>query len=255
MSKKMDNALGIYTHGIRDGHPEEAMRRFTGARYTQHSGGVPDQQQGFIAFFTEFLARNAKREIRVLRCFEDGPLVFLHVIQTLNDGAAEWVTMDVFDSDSDERIIEHWDVIEAYQRELTSGEEMLGGATQPTDLEKTEANKIVVREYVKRVLTAGLHEQLDDFIAEGITQRIPNMPSGREALRRALADGTAGKTEMLTQLMGKGDMVVALSKVVRENAEHAVFDLYRVQEGKICEHWATSEEIAPRSQWANTGKF
>lgn len=255
MSKKMDNALGIYMLGIRDGQPEEAMRRFTGERYTQHSGGVSDQKEGFIAFFNEFLARNPKREIRVLRSIEDGPLVFCHVIQTLNDGAAEWVTMDIFDTDREDRVIEHWDVIEAYQPTLTSGEDMLAGPTKTCDLDKTEANKAIVKEYVKRVLTAGLYEQLDNYVAAEIVQRIPNISSGREALRNALIDGSAGTTEMLAQLMGQGDMVVTLSKVVRDNNDHAVVDLYRVHEGKICEHWATSEEITPRSEWANTGKF
>ena len=191
----------------------------------------------------------------MLRGIEDGPLVFCHVIQTLNDGAAEWVTMDIFDTDQENRVIEHWDVIEAYQETLASGEDMLAGPTQASDLDKTEANKALVKEYVKRVLTAGLYEQLDDYVAEELVQRIPHIPSGREALRNALIDGSAGSTEMLAQLMGQGDMVVTLSKVVLDERDHAVVDLYRVREGKICEHWATSEEIPPRSEWANTGKF
>ena len=35
--------------------------------------------------------------------------MFLHVYQSLNDGAAQWVTTDIFRSDADGRIVEHWD--------------------------------------------------------------------------------------------------------------------------------------------------
>jgi predicted SnoaL-like aldol condensation-catalyzing enzyme len=31
------------------------------------------------------------------------------VYQSLNDGEAEWVTTDFFDTDENDKIIEHWD--------------------------------------------------------------------------------------------------------------------------------------------------
>ena len=37
---------------------------------------------------------------------------------------------------------------------------------------------------------------------------------------------------------------------------HAVYDLFRVEHGKIAEHWDTIETIPPRDQWKNqNGKF
>jgi len=44
-----------------------------------------------------------------LRALEDGQYVFLHVFQSLNNGEAEWVTTDFFDTDEDGKIVEHWD--------------------------------------------------------------------------------------------------------------------------------------------------
>ena len=35
----------------------------------------------------------------------------------------------------------------------------------------------------------------------------------------------------------------------------AVIDLYRVEAGRIVEHWDVMEEILPRDQWVNSGKF
>lgn len=35
----------------------------------------------------------------------------------------------------------------------------------------------------------------------------------------------------------------------------AVFDVYCVVDGKIVEQWQNSEEISPRENWGNSGKF
>ena len=86
MTRKLDNAHGLYLTGIRDGQPREAVSRFTGGRYTQHSTGVADGQEGFVAFFEPFLERCPKRDIQILRSIEDGRYCFVHAIQVLDGG-------------------------------------------------------------------------------------------------------------------------------------------------------------------------
>jgi predicted SnoaL-like aldol condensation-catalyzing enzyme len=43
----------------------------------------------------------------------------------------------------------------------------------------------------------------------------------------------------------------------RAGARHCAFyDLFRIAEGRIVDHWDTTEKIAPRSEWKNdNGKF
>lgn len=259
-SNKRGNVLGLYMEGIRDGNPKAAIRKYSGARYTQHSTGVPDQQEGFVEFFEAFIERNPKREMTVLRTIEDGDHVFCHVMQSLNDGAARWVTMDIFETDDADRVIEHWDVIEAYSERTASGEDMVAAViesseVEPAGVEITRANKTLAREYVKRVLTAQLFDQLGDFVAEDVVQHVPHVDSGLAALRTALESGVVGRTEMLFLLVGEGSLVATLSKVVQRSEEHCVCDLYRIVGGRIAEHWATDEPIPPRREWRNSGKF
>ncbi len=255
MSKKLENAIGLYMEGIRDGRPAEALDRYTGARYTQHSTGVATGKQGFLDFFTSFLERTPDRDIRVIRSIEDGPYVFCHVYQSLNGGEAKWVTMDLFDTDDDGRIVEHWDVIAPYTEDTVSGEDMVGGPTEPEDLALTHSNKTLVKEYVKRVLTEGRVDLLGEFVSQNLTQRSPGLSSGRNALAEGLRSGAVGSCEMLFKLIGQGNFVATLSKLRLGNEAHAVFDLYRVAGGLIVEHWDASEKILPRDQWGNSGKF
>ncbi|MCH2077303.1 MAG: ester cyclase [Rhodobacteraceae bacterium] len=45
------------------------------------------------------------------------------------------------------------------------------------------------------------------------------------------------------------------SKRFARGQDVAVFDVYRVYEGKIVEHWVNAKVIGPRDGWGHSGKF
>ena len=50
--------------------------------------------------------------------------------------------------------------------------------------------------------------------------------------------------------------MLAVCEGALAGAHSALYDLYRLAEGKVVEHWDTVEAVAPRSEWKNTnGKF
>ncbi|MEO0862047.1 MAG: hypothetical protein AAFY65_15660 [Pseudomonadota bacterium] len=255
MGKALDNVRAIYLEGIAGGNAREAVYKYTGHRYTQHSTGVGDGAEGFLAFFEPFVARNPKRDIEVIRLFEDGPWVFCSAYQSLNDGAAQWVTMDMFYTDPDGLILEHWDTIAPYVPETLSGEDMVGGARDVDAGADTAANKAVVLEFTKQVLQERTPDKVSDFVAGDLIQHAAGIGAGREGLAAWLASDAAGTYEMLFHLMGQGDFVVTYGKRHALGKDIAVFDLYRLAGGKIVEHWMNAEEISPRTDWGNSGKF
>jgi predicted SnoaL-like aldol condensation-catalyzing enzyme len=53
-----------------------------------------------------------------------------------------------------------------------------------------------------------------------------------------------------------GNFVLVVSEGGFANKATSFYDLFRVENGKIAEHWDTIEAIAPRAKWKNTdGKF
>jgi predicted SnoaL-like aldol condensation-catalyzing enzyme len=62
MSQRLENARNLYMEGIRDGKPREAVTKYTGDRYTQHSTGVKDGVEGFVEFFERRLSTWRKRK-------------------------------------------------------------------------------------------------------------------------------------------------------------------------------------------------
>ncbi|MEW8026695.1 MAG: nuclear transport factor 2 family protein [Candidatus Thiodiazotropha sp.] len=258
MSKKIENAKGLYLEGIRDGNMQEALDKYTGERYTQHSTGVGDGKEGFIAFFGPFLERNPVRDIRVVRAIEDGRHVFIHVYQSLNNGEVKWVTADLFDTDDVDRMIEHWDVIAPYVEETASGRTMVDGPTAIEDIDKTEENKAVVQSFVDDVLIGGKFDKVTDYIsAEQYDQHNPEVEDGLAGIQKHLqeAKSRAGKYIKVHHLIGQGNFVVIYSHAQKDGGDWAFFDIFRLKNGKIVEHWDVQERILPKDQWNNSGKF
>mgnify|MGYP001815329369 CR=1 FL=1 len=260
MGRRTDNAKNLYIEGILDGRPREAVERYTGDRYTQHSTGVADGREGFVEFFEDFLARNPDRDIRIVRAFEDGDSVFLHAHQILDGGATQWVTADLFDTDEAGRIVEHWDVIQEYVDTNPSGRSMIDGPTEPTDLGKTEENKALVRAFIEDVLIGGQSERLSDYVStEAYHQHNPAIADGLDGLAVALgAMPERGETmtyAQLHKLIGCGDFVAALSEMTMAGTPMATVDLFRVADGRIVEHWDAMEPIPSPDMAKNSGKF
>ena len=189
MSKKLENAKNLYLQGIKEGKVE-VVKEYSGSRYTQHSTGVADSAQGFMNFFKGFLERTSDRDIRIIRTIEDGNYVFVHVYQDIDNGKAKWITTDLFDTDENDKLIEHWDVISAYKEasETVSGNDMILGNFLIKDLDKTEKNKALVRSFFVDVFQNANHAALEKYVsAEKYIQHNPDVPDGIEAVKHFLA--------------------------------------------------------------------
>lgn len=257
MSQKLQNAKNLYLKGIRDGKAREAVTEYTGSRYTQHSTGVRDGIEGFVEFFEPFIQRNPKRDIQIVRGLVDGQYVFVHAYQSLNDGETEWVTMDFFDTDEDDKIIEHWDVIAPYAANTPSGHTSTDGATEITDLDKTEANKAVVRAFIEDVLKCKAPEKIDDYISsETYIQHNREVADGLDSFKPlALQENNPLVYKRLVLIVGQGNFVATLCEAHWEGSPYAQADLFRLENGFIVEHWDIAEPVPPEEEWVNSGKF
>ena len=255
-NNKLENAVSLYLEGIRDGKID-VIDHYTGDRYTQHSTGVADGLEGFKAFFKDFLERTSTRDIQVIRTIEDGNYIFVQVYQDIDNGAAKWVTMDLFDTDENDKIIEHWDVIAPYIEpgETVSGNDMILGAFEIRDRDKTEENKALVRSFLTEVFQNKKHHLLDQFVSrDTYIEHNPHLPNGFETMESILASQVFNY-DFIFKVVGEGDHVAVLSKGVYDGEELCIFDLYRIENGRIVEHWDNMEPIPPRNEWANSGKF
>ncbi len=260
MNKKLDNVINLYLEGIRDGNYEHAINQYTGDRYTQHSTGVKDGRQGFIEFFSEFVKRNPVRDIQIVRKLVDGQHVFVHAYQNINNGEAKWVTTDFFDTDKDDKIIEHWDVISQYVEATPSGHTSIDGPAEVEDLDKTQENKELVKNLLKDALMPGGDPtKLERYISKDkYIQHSKYVADGLEAFQVLVqkSNRQLNYTDIVL-VVGQGNYVATLCKATwTENdsvQELAQVDLFRIEDGLVVEHWDNVEPVPAVS--VNSGKF
>lgn len=254
MGQRLENARSLYLEAIRDGDYAAAIEAYAGDRYVQHSTPVEDGKEGFTRFFAAFVERNPVRDIEIVRSFEDGPYVFLHVVQRLNHSEFVYVTADIFDTDDDARLVEHWDVVAEMGGPNRSGRTAVDGPTEPRDLDRTEESKRLVTRYVHEVLVAGQHDRIADLVAPGLARHGPDATDGADSLREDLA--VAGvRYHEVHRVIGCGDLVAVLAESEVRGVRYAVIDLFRVEDGRVAEHWEVAEPITPEETWVNSGKF
>ncbi len=259
MTAKLENAIALYMEGIRDGNAREAVTKYTGDRYTQHSTGVRDGIEGFVEFFDTFLANNPERDIRIVRAIEDGNFVWLHASQSLNGGTTKWITMDMFDTDDQHRIVEHWDVITEWVDETVSGHSQIDGPTEVTDLDKTDETRAKIQQFVEEILIGGGQNFADFISTETYIQHNPQVGDGLEGfgafVAELAAEGKSMTYKYLYKVLAQGNFAVSYSLVQIGDDDFAVFDVFRLEDGLIVEHWDTMEELPRGAALVNQGKF
>jgi predicted SnoaL-like aldol condensation-catalyzing enzyme len=189
-------------------------------------------------------------DVRVVRALEDGRHVFLHVLLSRKNGSFKRVAACLFETEIDGSIIEYRVITAAWQDNSPSGHGMIDGETGIRDIESTGANKDVVRNFISDVLQKGNVRNLSKYIsAREFIQHNLILKDGIAALAGFLDSmkgrGETFRYEKVYKIIGQGNFVVSLCAVRSGEENLRVFDIFRLDEGKIVEHWANTETLTP----------
>lgn len=233
--------------GIETGDPDAAAV-VSEERYVQHNPQTKEGGEGLAALFARISKSNPK--VNIVRAFEDGDYVFGH---TEYDFSTRRIGFEIFRFE-EFKAVEHWDNIQPRKGPNATGRSMVDGPTEATDLELTEANRELVKAFVQKVLVEG-KEKLEDYLDSNLIQHNPDMVDGIAGLQEYL-QRVPTRYEKIHRVLAEGNFVLVASEGYRNEVHSALFDLYRVDNGKLVEHWDTLEAVPPKSEWKNqNGKF
>jgi predicted SnoaL-like aldol condensation-catalyzing enzyme len=158
-------------------------------------------------------------------------------------------------------ITEHWDNLIEVQPKNPSGRTQIDGPTEIKDIEKTAENKAFIKDFVQTILMRGEMEQLEKFFdGDNYIQHNPSIADGLSGLGAALKamaeQGIKMEYHKIHMVLGEGNYVLTVSEGFFGGKPTSYYDLFRVENGKVAEHWDVMETIADKSEWKNeNGKF
>lgn len=225
-------------------------------KYIQHNLMAGDGLQGFGTIMSQLPPNSARAN--TVRVFQDGEYVFAH---TEYNFFGPKIGFDILRFENG-LIVEHWDNLQEKPASPNlSGHTMIDGATEVKDLEKTAANKALIKDFYDKVLVGGQGHLLPAFFdGDRLIQHNPmladSLSKGMELMAAAMASGYSLTVGALKMLLGEGNFVLAVAEGTQNGNPAALYDLFRIENGKIAERWDVIEPTLPRDQWQNSnGKF
>ena len=228
--------------------------------YIQHNLAYGTGRDAFLGSVEYLASAPVKTTVENIRAFEDGDKVFLQTVYNFA-GAGEQVALDIFRFDEDGKIAEHWDNLAAKAAPNPSGRTQTDGAMEVTDLDKTEENRGLVKSFLYDVMQGKRPERTASYFdGDTYLQHNTGIADGLSGLGAALAALAEQGVQMIYDqthmVLAQGNFVLAVSEGTFGGAPTSYYDLWRVENGKIAEHWDVMETIADQSTWQNqNGKF
>lgn len=172
-----------------------------------------------------------------MRLIAQGEFVIIHL--NIEFAGQQKAVLDLFRLENG-RIAEHWDAI---QDVTDQGSEAIGVVDGPVIIEDhhlTKQNATIIRRFSEQVLLNGHLDKLNDFVVETLIQHIPGVSDGISSFQQCLAGLDFKKVH---RVIAEGNFVVSQASGTRENQPFVFYNIYRLAEGKIQEHWSVSQAI------------
>lgn len=257
MSKK--ETVGTFLGAVMQQKPEK-MREVANANYIQHNPFIPTGLEPFIQMLPILQENGTTAEN--IRMFQDGNYVFMHNIwrNAKPFGADEMVSFDIIRLDEKGKVAEHWDAMRPLIKETASGRTQTDGSTTLSDLDKSEANKALVTSFINDIPMGKNQQKTAEYISiEQYDQHNPQIKDGLNGLGEFFqylsSQNIVFKYTKLHKVLGEGNFVLTVSEGELMGKKQVFYDLFRLKNGKIIEHWDVIQEIPTEGLANDNGMF
>ena len=230
-----------------------AIDRFFSDQFVQHDPNIADGVSGFRAFVAE-VRKSPATNITIYRTVVDGDIVLLHSKYESWPGfSGPVIAFDLFRF-KEGKIVEHWGGQAPEAAPNPSGHTQVDGPTAVSDRERTEANRNLVRDFKQAVTVELRFDRVGEFIeGDHYTQHASKVGDGVARMKARVSGVVAPAADQVLiprRYVAEGNFVLCLVEA-RTEPPTANYDLFRVENGKIAEHWDVLSVIPPKDQRKN----
>jgi predicted SnoaL-like aldol condensation-catalyzing enzyme len=195
--------------------------------YIQHSAAGRDGRQALYEMveFLKTLPKPQETESPVKRLIGDGDMVMIQL--DIRFMGKRMVVVDLFRV-AEGKLAEHWDAVQ----EIAADNDVMTDGVSIIDITADAiANKQLVSDFYADLLKNG-NSGFSKYLS-------PNYIEHNEQERLDAYNDNIN----LRRLIGEGDFVVVQSELKRETQSYALYDILRIAERKIVEHWSARQLI------------
>ncbi|MGW1711875.1 nuclear transport factor 2 family protein [Streptomyces sp. NPDC002156] len=239
----------------------EVVDRYVLPDYIQHNPTLPNGTEAFKNLGVAIHQQFPDAKVNVKRVISEGDLVIVHshVQVTPQDrGSAQF---DIYRFRGG-KIAEHWDTIQDVPATTANGNDMFSMISRPSTQQLgprwlTAYNKKLVTAFFDRLMVRKDLSAIDTYDSPDYIQHNPITPDGPAGLKATLGayfEQFPQSTVVPKRIVAEGDLVAVHSNFISAPGERgqAVVDLFRVQNGKIVEHWDVMQDVPATSANDNT---
>ncbi len=140
---------------------------------------------------------------------------------------------------ADDKIAEHWDARQTSADQSVSGHTMTDGPAIVTEPHQAAASKKLVEQFVELIMMGGDRTQITRFFdGDRFIQHNPQIADGVSGLGSAIQAGIwAAVVERVHHIVADGEFVFSQGEGILHGIPTAFYDLFRVENDKLAEHW------------------
>ncbi|WP_406451326.1 nuclear transport factor 2 family protein [Streptomyces sp. NBC_01622] len=253
-------AVGVLK-GLFERGDTKIVDRYVRPDYIQHNPTLPDGAEAFKNLGVSLHRQYPALKFGIKQVISEGDLVIVHshVQLTPDDRGGSYYDIYRFQGG---KLAEHWDVIQDVPATSVNGHDMFSTISRPPIHQTgprwlTAANKKLVTAFVNDVPVHKDLSAIDRYVAPDYLQHNPTIPDGIAGVKAGMAAYFEHYPQMTftpKRIIAEGDLVAVHSHFVAAPGERgqAVVDLFRVQNGKIVEHWDSLQDVPETSANDNT---
>ena len=225
-----------------------ALYRYWAEPYRQHNPGFPDGLKPLEPML------GLTKSFETKRMIGEGELVVTHSVAH-GWGPKPMVVFDIFLVRGG-KIVEHWDVMQPVADKTVSGRSQTDGPTEVRDHQETAGNKAVVQGFLDDAIYGHRMEKLTTYINPSkYHQHNPGVGDGLDGFGAAMAElakaGLKMEYRKTYRVVADGNFVFTHSEGEFAGRHVAFADLFRLENGKIVEHWDCIQDVVPKEKAAN----
>lgn len=173
----------------------------------------------------------------LMRLIAEDDLVIIHL--NVEFAGQKKVVLDLFRLENG-LIAEHWDAIQ----DVTSlGLDALSAIEGPLTIEDhalTAQNKAIIETFCQEVLMDGRLDKLPKYVSKNLIQHTPTVRDGLSSFEIYLGGLLVEKVH---RIIAEGNFVVTQSSGITADLPYVFYNIYRLKNGKVQEHWSVSQAI------------